>query len=66
MTTPRPTFYRLRVLVRPEIVTLETLDSGLPMGRGIYRTEDWNELIFDPDVEVIDAAERLRSRDWHL
>ena len=56
MTTPRPTFYRLRVLVRPEIVTLGD-PSILPSnGSGKYiEPEDWNELISDPDVEVIDV-----------
>ncbi|MEK9773158.1 MAG: rhodanese-related sulfurtransferase [Opitutae bacterium] len=54
--SPRPTFYRLRVIVRPEIVTLGD-PSILPSnGAGKYiEPEDWNELISDPDVEVIDV-----------
>jgi UPF0176 protein len=56
MTTPRPTFYRLRILIRPEIVTLGD-PSILPSnGSGKYiEPEDWNDLINDPDVEVIDV-----------
>ena len=56
MTTPRPTFYRLRILIRPEIVTLGD-PSILPSnGSGKYvEPEDWNELINDPDVDVIDV-----------
>ena len=56
MVTPRPTFYRLRVIVRPEIVTLGD-PSILPSnGSGKYiEPEDWNEVISDPEVEVIDV-----------
>lgn len=56
MVTPRPTFYRLRVIVRPEIVTLGD-PSILPSnGSGKYiEPEDWNEVISDPEIEVIDV-----------
>jgi len=56
MTSPRPTFYRLRIVVRPEIVTLGD-PSILPAnGSGKYvKPEDWNALIADPEVEVIDV-----------
>ena len=56
MVTPRETFYRLRIVIRPEIVTLGD-PSILPSnGSGHYvKPEDWNELISDPDVEVIDV-----------
>jgi len=56
MVTPRQTFYRLRIVIRPEIVTLGD-PSILPSnGSGQYvNPEDWNELISDPDVELIDV-----------
>ena len=56
MVSPRPTFYRLRVIIRPEIVTLGE-PSILPSnGSGTYvEPEDWNALIADPDIELIDV-----------
>jgi UPF0176 protein len=56
MVTPRQTFYRLRIVIRPEIVTLGD-PSILPSnGSGQYvNPEDWNELISDPEVELIDV-----------
>ena len=56
MVTPRQTFYRLRIVIRPEIVTLGA-PSILPSnGSGQYvDPEDWNELISDPEVELIDV-----------
>jgi UPF0176 protein len=56
MTTPRPTFYRLRIITRPEIVTLGD-PSILPSnGSGKYvEPEEWNDLISQPDIEVIDV-----------
>jgi UPF0176 protein len=56
MTTPRPTFYRLRIIIRPEIVTLGD-PSILPSnGSGKYvEPEEWNDLISQPDIEVIDV-----------
>ena len=54
MVTPRPTFYRLRVIVRPEIVTLGD-PSILPSnGSGKYiEPEDWNEVISDNENEIL-------------
>jgi UPF0176 protein len=56
MVTPRQTFYRLRIVIRPEIVSLGD-PSILPSnGSGQYvNPEDWNELISDPEVELIDV-----------
>jgi UPF0176 protein len=56
MMTPRSTFYRLRILVRPEIVTLGD-PSILPSnGSGKYvEPEAWDDLISQPDIEVIDV-----------
>ena len=56
MLTPRETFYRLRIVIRPEIVTLG--DPNIPPfnGSGQYvEPEDWNELISDPEIELIDV-----------
>jgi UPF0176 protein len=56
MMTPRSTFYRLRIVIRPEIVTLGD-PSILPSnGSGKYvEPEAWNDLISQPDIEVIDV-----------
>jgi UPF0176 protein len=56
MVTPRQTFYRLRIVIRPEIVTLGDPTILPSNGSGQYvNPEDWNELISDPDVELIDV-----------
>lgn len=56
MVTPRQTFYRLRVLIRPEIVTLGDPAILPSNGSGQYiDPADWNDLISDPEVEVIDV-----------
>jgi len=56
MTTPRQTFYRLRIILRPEIVTLGNPDILPSNGSGKYiEPEEWNELIHDPDVELVDV-----------
>jgi len=56
MVTPRQTFYRLRIVIRPEIVTLGDTNILPSNGSGQYvNPEDWNELISDPEVEVIDV-----------
>ena len=56
MTTPRQTFYRLRIIIRPEIVTLGDPDILPSNGSGRYvEPEDWNELISNPEVELVDV-----------
>ena len=56
MTTPRSTFYRLRIVIRREIVTLGDPSILPSKGSGKYiEPEDWNALISDPEVEVIDV-----------
>ena len=56
MTTPRQTFYRLRIIIRPEIVTLGDPDILPSNGSGRYvEPEEWNELISDPEVELVDV-----------
>lgn len=56
MTSPRQTFYRLRIIIRQEIVTLGSPDILPSNGSGKYvEPENWNELIKDPDIELIDV-----------
>lgn len=54
--TKRTTFYRLRIIIRPEIVTLGDSTVNPNKGRGKYVSpEDWNRLISNPEVLVVDA-----------
>jgi UPF0176 protein len=55
-TTPRKTFYRIRVAVRKEIVTLgdATINPNEQVGTYV-EPEHWNQVIQDPDVMVIDT-----------
>lgn len=49
-------FHRLKVRVKPEIVTLGLPDLEPATNAGTYvAPEDWNALINDPDVVVIDT-----------
>ena len=54
--SPRSTFYRLRIITRPEIVTLgdPTINPNKVVGKYV-EPEDWNQLIRDPNVRVIDT-----------
>ena len=54
--SPRSTFYRLRIITRPEIVTLgdPTINPKKVVGKYV-EPEDWNQLIRDPNVRVIDT-----------
>lgn len=50
------TFHRLRIIIRPEIVTLGDPSVNPNDGAGNYVSpEDWNELISDPEVKLIDT-----------
>jgi UPF0176 protein len=54
--TERLTFHRLRIIIRPEIVTLG--DPSVNPNEGVGKhiaPEDWNELISDPEVKLIDT-----------
>ena len=52
----RPTFYRLRIITRPEIVTLGDTSILPSNGVGEYvEPEDWNALLDDPEVELVDV-----------
>jgi UPF0176 protein len=55
-TTPRQTFYRIRVAVRDEIVTLgdSTVNPNEQVGEYV-EPENWNKIISDPDITVIDT-----------
>ncbi len=52
----RATFYRLRIITRPEIVTLgdPSIDPKKVVGKYV-QPEEWNALIRDPAVKVIDT-----------
>ena len=54
--TNRITFHRLRIILRPEIVTLGDPSINPNDAVGEYvEPEDWNDVISDPDVTVIDT-----------
>ncbi|MBT3667286.1 MAG: rhodanese-related sulfurtransferase [Opitutae bacterium] len=54
--TPRKTFYRIRVAVRKEIVTLGDSSVNPNDQVGTYiEPNQWNEIIQDPDIIVIDT-----------
>ena len=49
-------FYRIRVRVKPEIVTMGLPEINPAISKGQYvEPSEWNELISDPDVLVIDT-----------
>ena len=54
--TNRKTFHRMRVKLRSEIVTLGDPSVNPNEAVGLYvEPEDWNRLIEDPDVTLIDT-----------
>jgi UPF0176 protein len=54
--TEKPPFYRLKVKVKREIVTMGVPDLDPANGAGTYvAPDDWNALISDPDTIVIDT-----------
>ena len=54
--TDRKTFHRMRVILRPEIVTLGDPSVNPNKAVGQYvEPEDWNKLIDDPNVTLIDT-----------
>jgi len=55
-TTPRKTFYRIRVVVRKEIVTLGDASINPNDMVGTYvEPKNWNKIIQEPDTVVIDT-----------
>ena len=56
-----PVFRRLRVRIRPEIVTFGLpLSPSTPVGKHVSATA-WNELMADPDVLVLDVRNDYES-----
>ena len=56
-----PVFRRLRVRIRPEIVTFGlSLSPSTPVGKHVSAAA-WNELIADPDVLVLDVRNDYES-----
>ena len=54
--SPRKTFYRLKIFLRDEIVTLGDDSINPKEGVGQYiEPEKWNEIINDPDITVVDT-----------
>ena len=57
-----PVFDRLKVRVKPEIVTFDRpLDATTPVGKRIAPA-DWNRLIEDPDTLTLDARNAFESQ----
>ena len=56
-----PVFRRLRVRIRPEIVTFDLpLSPSTPVGKRVQPAA-WNELLTDPDVLVLDVRNDYES-----
>ncbi len=56
-----PVFRRLRVRIRPEIVTFDLpLSPSTPVGKHVSATA-WNQLITDPDVIALDVRNDYES-----
>jgi UPF0176 protein len=54
--SPKPPFYRLKVRLKREIVTLGVPDINPSQMAGQYvKPEEWNKLLDDPDVVVVDV-----------
>lgn len=60
---PRMPFYRMKVKLKREIVTMGVPNIHAETMAGIYvRPEDWNELIADPEVVVVDTRNGYEYR----
>ncbi|WP_182084649.1 rhodanese-related sulfurtransferase [Aureimonas sp. ME7] len=56
-------FARLRVRVRPEIITMRASEADPSRQVGTYvKPQDWNALIADPEVLVVDTRNRYETR----
>ena len=61
--TAAPTFDRMKVKLKPEIVTLGRPEIDPSQQVGIYvRPQDWHALMADPDVLVIDTRNDFEVR----
>ena len=57
-----PPFRKIDVKIKPEIVTLKK-EVDISLGRGTHvRAENWNQIISDPDVVVLDARNDYEYR----
>src|SRR5690606_11467321 len=60
---PRMPFYRMKAKLKREIVTMGVPNIHAETMAGIYvRPEDWNELIADPEVVVVDTRNDYEYR----
>ncbi|MBB3998801.1 oxygen-dependent tRNA uridine(34) hydroxylase TrhO [Aureimonas pseudogalii] len=56
-------FVRLKVRIRPEIITMRAPEADPSVRVGTYvRPEDWNAVIDDPKVLVLDTRNRYETR----
>ncbi|WP_019997009.1 oxygen-dependent tRNA uridine(34) hydroxylase TrhO [Aureimonas ureilytica] len=56
-------FARLKVRIRPEIITMRAPEADPTRQVGTYvEPKDWNALLADPDVLVIDTRNRYETR----
>ncbi|ALN73016.1 rhodanese-related sulfurtransferase [Aureimonas sp. AU20] len=56
-------FARLKVRIRPEIITMRAPEADPTKQVGTYvEPKDWNALLADPDVVVIDTRNRYETR----
>ncbi len=62
VASERP-FVRLKVRIRPEIITMRAPEADPTRLVGTYvEPKDWNALLSDPDVVVIDTRNRYETR----
>ena len=55
-------FMRMKVRLKKEIVTLRAPEADPTQGVGVYvEPQEWNELIADPDVILIDTRNRYET-----
>lgn len=56
-------FRRMKVRLRPEIITMRAPEADPTVAVGTYvRPDAWNEIISDPDVLVLDTRNRYETR----
>lgn len=62
-TASEQPFARLKVRIRPEIITMRAPEADPTRQVGTYvEPKDWNALLADPDVVVIDTRNRYETR----
>ena len=62
-----PAFYRMKVRLKREIVTMGQSDIDPENSVGTYVSpQDWNALISASDTLVIDTRNQLRGCHWHV